>query len=109
MKRLTNLTKLLAELNKKDEEGNQMFDFKTKTNGGFLFIYDANENYSVNYEYDMNCMLQEAADEFGFKYEYQEDKIIKKLNEAVQKDLGQGAYIDWETHLTMVVNLGCID
>lgn len=104
MKKLNNL---LSTINKLNEpmiiDGRQYeseFHFVLEGNE----LYDKNETYNIDYLETMNCAYQEFNDEFGpyFKYE-DEDKIMKKLEDAVKKDLGKNAYIDWVNSVRMVI------
>lgn len=109
MPKLTNLEKVLNELNQDkiidDEKFESEFHFEYKIDGNLLYIYDTNENYSYSYEQDMNDSLYELALEFGFTHTYQKDTVMPKIEKAIKDDLGIDL-VDWETSHRMVVCLG---
>lgn len=106
-KKYPNLQKVLDELNASSEEDGETyaseFDFKTQIVDGRLYIYDANENYHIYYEEDLNYMLKDLADEFDFEYKFTPDTVLPRLEKAIKKDFGHKAYIEWETNVRMLV------
>lgn len=93
---LKNLKKVIEELNAprsfefegKVETYDSPFDFVIKQRDdlypGAIAIYDRNEEYNIDYEENMSCLL-------GTSFT---DDILPKLEEAVQKDLGKEYYIE---------------
>lgn len=117
MKKLTNLEKVIAELNaptvwEDGEVDESRFDFTYRCvnheyhNVPIIEIYDRNECYYADYLEELNCLMYDAAQEFGFKYEpIREDEIHNKLNDAIKKDLGDDHYLEWEDNVVMSVVL----
>lgn len=115
MKKLTNLEKVIAELNTPTvlDDGDvldSMFDFTYKCvnheyhNVPVIEIYDRNEYYNIDYLEELNSEMYYAAQEFGFKYKpIREDEIHDKLNAAIKKDLGNDHYLEWENNVVMSV------
>ena len=108
MKSLKNLRKVIRELNAPiDIDGEKFergFEFKIKKEGDSVLLYDCNERYHADYAYESFCLMRQAAAEFGFDppKEYDDD-IYNKLNEALKKDLGNDAFIEWEDHVRMCI------
>lgn len=94
---MKNLRKAVEELNEND------FDFVIVEEEKMVYIYDARENYNINYVDDVNEICYEASIEFGFKFEpMTEDDVFEKLESAIKKDFGQDVYLDWETSTRLV-------
>ena len=56
------------------------FSFKVKEEDDVIFIYDENENYTINYLEEKNALMQEASFEFGFSFKQIEvDEIYEKI------------------------------
>lgn len=106
-KKLKHLETTIAELNAPMEiDGETMesnFDFVLESQGnGSYHLYDRNECYHYDYAYRMYCMAVDFAMEFGFEppTEY-DDPIMEKLEDALRKDVGKEAYIDWYDNVRM--------
>jgi len=106
--KLPNLDKLLTELNAPIEiegvESEGEFNFKYRVNGDFLELYDEYENYTIDYEEDMNYMMEGLSSEFGAGFDYYEDNILPRIEEALKKD-GFTEPLEWENNVVMVVEL----
>ena len=102
---MKNLNELLNKLNAHDVYGDEsLFRFQTRVENGLIHIFDANENYHIDYLEEMNCLMRDASEEFGFDFEPQlDDKIMNQITEAVKVDFGKDAYIEWENNVVMVV------
>lgn len=107
--KFTNLENTIKELNSPTvyEDGETLdsqFNFKYRMSDNHIEIYDANEQYYMDYLEETNCLLYECSMEFGFEYEPErEDKIFTKLETAIKKDLGEDKYIEWEDNVVMSV------
>lgn len=113
MKNLKNLQKTIEKLNKPTmiefEDGIEMFEsefnFQIEERNGNLVIYDKNENYNIDYLENLNDELTSILDEFEFgKFEPETvDKIHEELEEAIKKDLGKDAFLEWEDSVVMII------
>lgn len=106
-KSASNLQKLIDELNASStidgEKIESSFKFKLVEENGQLFLFDENENFTINYEEDMAYMYQDIVDEFGGKMPEVLDTITPRIEEAVKADFGKDAYIEWEDTVRMIV------
>lgn len=107
-KELKNLMKAIEELNApvKLEDGETMeseFRFVLEPQGnGTYHLYDANECYHIEWYFDRYYMLCDVAREFGFdEPEDANDRVMEKLEKALQMDVGKEAYIDWYDNVRM--------
>jgi len=109
---MENLKKAVAELNKPimvdGEEFDRGFNFVIREDyerEGDLVVFDANENYNYDYNDNNYWLMVEAAEEFGLEKptKYPEDTIHEKLEEAVKKDFGKSAYLEWYDSVVMMV------
>ena len=108
MMNLKELEKAIAELNApKEMEGetyDSMFNFKMVEYGDTVRVYDSNEMYHCDYAFESYLLMCQAADEFGFDAPNgYDDMVYDTLNEAVKADIGDRAYLEWNTHIDMVV------
>jgi hypothetical protein len=107
--KLTNLQKVINELNAPFELMGNMkesqFNFTIEENDGKIYIYDRNECYYIYYADDMLEMLGDIASEFEHEFDSTnyEDSVSKKLNDAIKKDFGEDAYIEWVDNVVMVI------
>lgn len=111
MKELKNLKKTIEELNAptvyEDEElgswtDESLFDFQIRETEDGYQIYDANEQYNIDYLEEVNCSAEQCAWEFGFEFEpITEDDIYEKLMKAIKKDLGEDYYLEWDDGVVM--------
>lgn len=107
----TNLEKAIEELNapKVYEDGEEMessfkFTYSYSSLNKYIYIYDINEAYSIDYLDELNSLGRLYAREFGFEYQpTTEDEIFNKLEKAIKKDLGKDKYIEWEDNIVMSV------
>jgi len=101
------LKELIIKLNKpvefEDEVFEPIFNFNLEQRDGQWFLYDANEQYTFNYEEDQMYFYQQVADEFGAKIPDVSDDIFPQLEQAIKADFGNDAYFEWEDSVTMVV------
>ena len=107
-KRHANLDAVLAQFNKKDGSGMSSFEFVAEENNGNLRIYDRNEHYHSEYLDDLNSMMANAADEFGFNFTaVTEDKVYKKIEDALRKDgiVTDDNPLEWESNVVLSVAL----
>lgn len=111
----THLKKLLDTLNAPkeyefDDGDKEFFDsdfnFKMREDDGKLLIYDTNEVYTINYEEDLADIYSQIADEFGVEMKTPRDTIMPQILDAVKKDFGKDAYIEWENNVVMTVVKG---
>ena len=105
---MKNLTIVLNELNSMSvidgETFESEFSFKVKEEDDAIFIYDENENYTVNYLEEKNALMQDASFEFGFSFKPIEvDEIYEKIEKAIKKDFGKDAVLDWYDNMTLCV------
>ena len=106
-KQFTNLDKVVANLNapttyEDGETVNSQFKFKYRVYDNAIDLYDSNENYNINYLDEVNSLTRMCAREFGFDYIPQtEDDIMEQLLDAVKKDFGKDAFIEWENSVVM--------
>lgn len=108
MKKLRNLEKVVAKLNSSEiidgEKFESEFDFQIRTGNEhgkeYVEVYDANENYYADYAYDSYIAMRQAAREFGFEAPTTwDDDIRNALNTAIQKDLDNDCYFEWEDYV----------
>lgn len=86
------------------EEYESLFNFETRIENGLIKLYDANESYHIDYLEEKNSLMYSCAEEFGFTFKpIKEDKVMKRLLEAVQADFGKDAYIEWENNVVMII------
>lgn len=113
MKKLTNLEKVIKELNaptvyEDDEVFESQFDFTYRIqNNAYgqtcIYVYDKNENYYIDYAYDNHIQMLDLAREFGFKVDKNwDDEIHNRLNAAIKKDLGDDIYFEWNDNVVLV-------
>lgn len=105
---MKNLTIVLNELNSlfviDGETFESEFSFKVKEEDDVIFIYDENENYTVNYLEEKNALMEEASFEFGFLCNpIEEDEIYDKIEKAVKGDFGKDIILEWYDHVTLCV------
>lgn len=105
---MKNLTIVLNELNSlfvvDGEKFESTFSFKVRENEDLIFIYDENENYTIDYLEEKNALMQEASFEFGFRFKPIEvDEIYEKIEKAIKKDFGKDAVLDWYDNMTLCV------
>ena len=105
---MKNLTIVLNELNSlfvvDGEKFESTFSFKVRENEGLIFIYDENENYTIDYLEEKNALMQEASFEFGFIFKPIEvDEIYEKIEKAIKKDFGKDTVLDWYDNMTLCV------
>lgn len=102
---MRNLQRVIEQLNSPveiegcDERFPSEFNFILEGNR----LYDSNECYHIGYAEDQRWLLQSIGEEFGLTdsdFE-DEDRIYNQLLEAVQADLGDNAYIEWENNVIM--------
>ena len=80
------------------------FSFKVKEEDDVIFIYDENENYTIDYLEEKNALMQDASFEFGFSFKPIEvDEIYEKIEKAIKKDFGKDAVLDWYDNMTLCV------
>lgn len=108
MKNLKNLKEAIRKLNAPEiidgEEFESGHDFKLKEDGDRILLYDCNEQYHIGYAEDLYWSMKELAQEFGFEPPDRiEDRIMKKLEAALRKDLGKQAYLEWEDNVRMCI------
>ena len=114
MKKMKNLKKAIEKLNAPivleafdefDEEiTDSPFSFKVRECDGHIEVYDSNECYSVDYAYETFCQMCDLAREFGFEKPTEiTDRIHDNLTEAVKKDFGKDAYLEWYDSVVMWV------
>lgn len=81
-----------------------VFSFVLKEEDGVIFIYDENENYTIDYLEEKNALFEEASFEFGFNFKPIEvDEIYKKIEKAIKKDFGKDTILEWYDHVTLCV------
>lgn len=105
---MKNLTIVLNELNSMfvvdGEKFESTFSFKVRENEYLIFIYDENENYTIDYLEEKNALMQDASFEFGFSFKPIEvDEIYEKIENAIKKDFGKDTVLDWYDHVTLCV------
>lgn len=108
--KLEYLNKLIASLNKDNEIDGEViksqFKFEYEVVDGVLRIYDANENYHIDYEYEMNETLYECAKEFGVKFKRYTDDIKPRFEQAVVDDgVNSDGIVEWENNVVMVCRI----
>ena len=104
------LQKVLEELNSpkiiEGEKYDSNFKFITRREDGCLFIYDEYENYHIDYLEELNWLMHDCAEEFGTEFKpILVDKIHEEIKEAIKKDFGESADLDWYDNVTMCVGL----
>lgn len=78
------------------------FSFKVKEEDDVIFIYDENENYTVNYLEEKNALMEEASFEFDFNFKPIEvDEVYEYIEKAVKDDFGKNAILEWYDHVTL--------
>lgn len=116
-RKLKNLKKVIDELNAPvlipdiEEEETQEKKSFLEVPSQFAFvldsdntIYDANEEYTINYEEDLRYLYADLAYEFGgFSILEVYDSIKPKLEEGLKKDLGPDAYLEWESNTRLII------
>ena len=81
-----------------------VFSFVLKEEDGVIFIYDENENYTIDYLEEKNALMQEASFEFGFSFKPIEvDEIYEKIEKSIKKDFGKDAVLDWYDNMTLCI------
>ncbi len=108
MKKLTSLKAAIKELNAPSIIDGEMFEsqfeFVVVEENDRLYLFDAKENYYIDYLEEQNSLMYDLSFEFGFKFEAETiDKIHEKLEKAIQKDLGKGAYLEWQDPVKMLI------
>lgn len=103
---MKNLTIVLNELNSMfvvdGEKFESEFSFKVKEEDDVIFIYDENENYTVNYLEEKNALMEEASFEFCFNFKPIEvDEVYEYIEKAVKDDFGKNAILEWYDHVTL--------
>ena len=102
------LEALLTKLNEKSiidgEEYDSLFDFQYRIDKDMLEIFDANEEYTINYEDDMNYEIQSVAEELGIEPKYHEDHIFEDIAKALKQD-GFTEILEWENNVVMSILL----
>ena len=82
------------------------YDFKYRKEGDMLKIYDANENYTINYVDDLYSMYEELSYEFNFKMpEKIEDKIHPQIEQALKEDGFGDEVLEWENNVIMSIRI----
>lgn len=106
----TNLEKTIAELNSStidEEDGYEItspFNFNYRPYKDHIYIWDMNEYYNIDYLENLNSLTYQCSREFGFDFVPEtDDKIFRKLSNAIKKDLGMDKYIEWEDSVVMSV------
>ena len=112
-KKMTNLTKVLAELNAprtfefegETETFDSPFNFVTReTDDGRLEVFDSNEAYWIDYDYDSFVGMCDLAEEFGFERPTEmTDSVHDKIEQAIKLDLGDDAYLEWQNSVVMLI------
>lgn len=100
------LQKVLEKINATSiidgETFESVFSFVLKEEDGVIFIYDENENYTIDYLEEKNALMEEASFEFGFNFNPIEvDGIYEALEKAVKDDFGKSAILEWYDHVTL--------
>lgn len=108
MTTLQNLQDTIKELNAPSvidgETYESSFDFVIQEHNNRVYLFDKNENYHIDYLEELNESMYDLSFEFGFKFKAETvDKIHEKLEQAIKKDLGESAYIEWETNVKMLI------
>lgn len=99
------IDKVIAKLNAPiDDDVESLFRFKVVDYPDHIEIYDANEQYNIDYDDESYYLAVDAADEFGFeKPKYDESSVTKSIRDAVKKDFGKDAYPEWQDSVRMVI------
>ena len=99
------IDKVVAKLNAPiDDDVESLFRFKVVDYPDHIEIYDANEQYNIDYDDEAFYLAVDAADEFGFeKPKYDESSVTKSIRDAVKKDFGKDAYPEWQDSVRMVI------
>lgn len=109
---MNNLMKAIEELNKPIEVDGEKyatgFNFVIRENyfrDGDLVVFDANEKYYSGYNEENYYLMLAASEEFGFEppTDIGEDSIFNSLEEAVKKDFGEKAYLEWGDNVVICV------
>ena len=99
-----NIDKLVQKLNADDGDLESLFKFKVVDYPDHIELYDANEQYNIDYDDEAFYLAVDAADEFGFeKPKYDESSVTKSIRDAVKKDFGKDAYPEWQDSVRMVI------
>lgn len=99
------IDKVVAKLNAPiDDDVESLFRFKVVDYPDHIELYDANEQYNIDYDDEAFYLAVDAADEFGFeKPKYDESSVTKSIRDAVKKDFGKDAYPEWQDSVRMVI------
>lgn len=105
---MKNLKNVIEKLNAPTEYDGEIFEslfnFIIEQDNNLIYIVDTNEHYYIDYLEEQNCLLKDCAEEFGVDFKPMlHDKIMEQLEEAVKKDFGKNAYIEWYTNIEMIV------
>ena len=108
MTTLQNLKETIKELNAPSvidgETYESSFNFIIQEKNNRFYLFDENESYHIDYLEEQNALMYDCSLEFGFKFEAETiDKIHEKLEQAIKKDLGQDAYLEWENNVRMLI------
>ena len=99
-----NIDKLVQKLNADNGDLESLFRFKVVDYPDHIELYDANEQYNIDYDDEAFYLAVDAADEFGFeKPKYDESSVTKSIRDAVKKDFGKDAYPEWQDSVRMVI------
>lgn len=110
MLEMKNLQKALDKFNAPQiidgDEFKSNFKFTTRREGNLLFIYDEYENYHIDYLEELNWLMHDCAEEFGTEFKpILVDEIHEEIKEAIKKDFGESADLDWYDNVAMCVGL----
>ena len=108
MKKLTHLNETIKELNAPSvingETFESEFEFVVVEENDRLYLFDTKENYYIDYLEEQNCLMYDVACEFGFIFEAETiDKIHEQLEQAIKKDLGKDAFLEWQDPVKMLI------
>lgn len=89
------------------EKFSSLYDFTYKVQTNSILIFDRNENFHINVDDEIRCIMRSAAQEFGFEYKTPastEERIIGLFKSALEKDLNKPVSIEWQDPVCLIAN-----
>lgn len=99
------IEKLNAPMVVETEKFDSLYDFTYKEQSNSVLIYDRNENFYINVDDEIRCIMHSAAQEFGFEYktpESTEERIMGLFKKALEKDLKGSVNVEWQDPVCLV-------
>ena len=91
---MNNIENLKREVEKLNKTEAFEFNFKIREENNLIEIYDANENYSIDWLQETNANLHEVCLEFGKEFKPCENDLIHdRLEIAVKKEEDNSSFL----------------